>query len=258
MRRTRIVLGVLAMVLPTACGSADAPTTSNSGATPTTVTTAPIATSPPTSPVTETSVADSIPTVNAAADQGCVDEAGTLHADAAAWYPGDSGSPPGLGGSETTTSADLVDFTATATAALTPVAPGFVLENQFEYHARVSNCVSHRYAVYSMGEERIVVSAWRLTSAADPFWIPNDAEFTVVDGSTLVSRGEHIAIALAVAPDGTTARITAYGSRASEMVSGWPTTTTSRGNTPAGPAPFAADDLVPIARTVLEYVLDQR
>lgn len=205
-----------------------------------------------------TFTADSIPTLNQAADTGCLDTSGKLHAHAREWYPAQSGSALGLGG-ETGTSPALNDFVASATDALKSVAPGYVPSHPFELHQNMSGCATHRYARFTNGDDEVVVSAWRVESAASAYSVPNETDFIALDDTTLVSRGKHIAVVLVVAPDGTTSRVTAYGARASDMVSGWPTTTMGNpGAGPPGPAPISADELIPIARAVLAFVLAHR
>jgi len=190
-------------------------------------------------------------------DRGCLDGPGKLNAHVTAWYPGPSGSPLVLDG-ERDTSAALDAFRSAAAAAARDVAPGFATDDGFELR-RAGGCVTHRYAAFTSGDDTIVVSAWRVESAADPFWIPNESEFVALDDATLVSSGEHIVAVLAVAPDGTTARVSAYGARVAAMTAGWPTTMApSPSAPPPGPAAVTTEDLVPVARSVLAYVLDQR
>lgn len=201
---------------------------------------------------------DSIPIASVAADDGCLDEPGTLHAAASSWYPASSGGALTLNG-DRSTSAALDGFRAAASVALHDVAPAFVASDGLEYQRAGGGCTTHRYAVFANDDAEVVVSAWRVQSAANPFWVPNEAGFVAVNDSTLVSRGSHIAVVLAVAPDGTTARVTAYGARAAALVAGWPSTTTS---SPTAPPPgltsFTADELIPVANSMLTYVLDQR
>ena len=62
-------------------------------------------------------------------------------------------------------------------------------------------------------------------------------------------------VVLAVDPDGTAVRVTAYGDGAAELVAGWPTTTVAaRSTVSAGPAPIPAAELVPVAHAVLASV----
>jgi hypothetical protein len=202
--------------------------------------------------------ADSIPTINSAADQGCVDEAGTLHAHATDWYPGNTGSALALNG-EHSTSVQLNAFVTVATHAVDALAPGFVLTDQWENRPTTSGCVTHRYAVYARGDDKLVVSTWRVASAADPNWVPNEASFKAINNATMVSRGGHIATALVIAPDGTTGRVTAFGARASDLVAGWPSTFPPNPSAEApGETPITADELVPLADEVLAQVLSQR
>ena len=208
-------------------------------------------------PSAEPTAADVVPVSNLDPDRGCLDEAGKLNAHVTAWSPGPSGSPLRLDG-ERDTSAALDSFRAAAAAAVRDVAPEFTADDGFEL-ARASGCITHRYAAFTSGDDTIVVSAWRVESAADPFWIPNEIEFVALDDSTLVSSGDHIVVVLAVAPDGTTARVSAYGARAAAMTAGWPTTMApSPSAPPPGLAAVPTEELVPVARSVLAYVLDQR
>ncbi len=201
---------------------------------------------------------DSIPIASVAADDGCLDEPGTLHASASSWYPASSGGALTLNGDRSASSA-LGGFRAAASIALQAVAPAFVASDALEYQRAGGGCTTHRYAFFANDDAEIVVSAWRVESAANPFWVPNEAEFVAVNDSTLVSRGSHIAVVLAVAPDGTTARVTAYGARAAALVAGWPSTTTSSPTAlPPGLTTVTADELIPVANSMLTYVLDQR
>jgi hypothetical protein len=207
---------------------------------------------------TSTFVADAVPAVNAAADQGCVGEAGTLQARAADWYPDRTDGSLGLNG-ERSESAELEVFVSAATDAIAAVAPRFTLSDQFEYRRMSGGCATHRYAIYANADEQIIVSTWRVESAADPFSVPNESPFTEIDDSTMASRGAHLAIVLAVAPDGTTSRVSAYGARASDLVAGWPTTTGPLPSAePPGLTPITADALVPVAHEMLTVVLSRR
>ena len=200
---------------------------------------------------------DAVPLSSRTPDRGCLDDPGTLRADATSWYPGSSGSPLSFDG-ESEESRALDGFRTAVAAAVRDAAPGFIADDGFELRAP-SGCVTHRYASFASGESSITVSAWRVESAADPYWIPNEGPFVALDDSTLVSSGDHIVVALAVAPDGTTARVTAYGARAAAMVAGWPTTTApSPSDPPPGRVAVTSEELVPVARSVLAYVLDQR
>lgn len=202
---------------------------------------------------------DSIPGDNAmVADRGCLADAGEMHADVSSWYPASAGGPLVLNG-ERGSSAEVERFGVAAHTALDDVAPGFTLTGDFEYRRPAGGCVTHVYAVLTDGDEEILVSAWRLESAGDPYWVPNEQTFATVDGSTLVSSGDHIVVVLAVAPDGTTARITSYGAHAAAMVAGWPTTIpASPTATKPGQTTLTAAELIPAANTMLAYVLDQR
>lgn len=208
-------------------------------------------------PSAEPTATDLVLVSNLVPDRGCLDEPGTLRARATAWYPGSAGGPLSLNG-ERDTSAAPDSFRTAAAAAVHDVAPGFTTGGGVELR-RADGCITHRYATFTSGDDTIVVSAWRVESAADPFWIPNEGPFVALDDSTLVSSGDHIVVVLAVAPDGTTARVSAYGARATAMAAGWPTTMApSPSAAPPGPATVTTEELAPVARSVLAYVLDQR
>jgi hypothetical protein len=126
---------------------------------------------------------------------------------------------------------------------------------RYDFHHTMGGCVTHRIAVFRHESDQILVGAWRVESAADPFWIPNEAPFAKLNDSTLVSEGRHLVVVLVVAPDGTTGHASAYGARADQMVAGWPSTV-SPGD--PGPVNFTATQLVPIAQVALDEVLAHR
>lgn len=247
------VSGTPSLTVSTSTSSAVATTATTVAAT--TVTTQAMVATAPSSAFPD----DSIPVDDLAADRGCLDEPGRLSAGASSWYPGRTGSPLGLNG-DLGTSVEADRFAAAATAEIQRVAPEFVLNDAYEYRRSSGGCVTHRYAILTNdNEEQVVVSAWRLESAGDPFWVPNETGFVALDRSTLVSSGAHIAVVLAVAADGTTVRVTAYGARATSMVAGWPTTTTSSPSAAKpGIASIAVEQLLPPARTTLSHLLGQR
>jgi hypothetical protein len=210
-------------------------------------------------PMTTVEVVETVPVEpELAADRGCLDEAGTLDASADGWYPRDGVGWLRLNGDHAA-SAALDAFEQEATQALAMVAPSFVLSDGFEYVEPQRRCVTHRNVWFAAGDDDIVVSAWRVESAASPHWVPTEAPFESIDDSTLGSSGEHVSVVLAVAPDGTTARVAAYGAGAAARTSGWPTTTPPpRGAPEPGPASLTTDDLIPVAHDVLTFVLGQR
>lgn len=121
-----------------------------------------------------------IPVVNRAADSGCLDDRGNLRAAVRGWYPGPTGSALGLNG-ERRDSAALRRFQRAAAEAVAEVAPSFDIDGRSELQATSGGCVTHRYASFASGADQIVVSAWRVESAADPYWVPNEKRFRAVD-----------------------------------------------------------------------------
>ena len=186
--------------LTASTSTSSAVATSTTTAVATTATTQALVTTTPSSSFPD----DSIPVDDLAADRGCLD-AQDDSARASSWYTGRTGSPLGLNG-DLGTSVEAEEFGAAAAAAeIQRVAPELALNDAYEYRRSGGGCVTHRYAILTNdNEEQVVVSAWRLESAGDPFWVPNEGGFVALDRSTLVSSGAHIAVVLAVAADGTT------------------------------------------------------
>ena len=87
----------------------------------------------------------------------------------------------------------------------------------------------------------------------------NETGFRAIDDTTLVSGGDSVRVALVVAPDGTTVRVSAYGSRAKDGVTGWPTTFAKPPDAASpGPAPTDTDTLIAIGKDVLAGILVRR
>ncbi len=193
------------------------------------------------------------------ADRGCLDKPGRLRATVNSWYPRRSRGTLGHGGSRRRPGPRLDAFQRVAAQAVTRAAPRFKAATELQTGYPRPRCVTHRDAWFRSGGDDLQVAAWRMRSAASPFWLPNEALFESIDDSTLESQGDHIVVVVAVAPDGTTVAVTAYGRRAAERAAGWPTTQPTRPSSPeSGPATLPADDLVPVARRVLAFVLAQR
>jgi hypothetical protein len=210
------------------------------------------------SSTTSTFVVDSIPTSDHSADSGCLDTAGTLHAHAIDWYPTSGGTALGLSGTDTTSSR-LTRFAAAATKAVRAVAPAFTVTSTRELSAGPTGCVTHRYAMFGHGTVQITVSSWRVVAKSDATGMANDAPFKATNDSTVESPGHTISVVLAVAPDGTTSRVSAYGAEEYGRIAGWPTTTAPDPGAPEpGPSPFTVDQLLPIANEMLVHVLAQR
>jgi hypothetical protein len=105
----------------------------------------------------------------------------------------------------------------------------------------------------------VIVTEWRVVHAAQAPVVPLERAFEVVDDRTLVAHGDSIRVALVVAADGTTVRVSAYGVGARDRVAGWPTTMAQPPDAPPpGPAPTDTDTLVAIGRDVIAGILAGR
>ena len=187
---------------------------------------------------------------------GCVDEAGALRASAGAWYHAGAAGALSLSG-QVVQSKNYANFGRAVDQSVQDRVHSFVADSGYELAAQEGSCVTYRSVQFVRRDGgAIVVSAFRVEGAVDPYSIPNEAAFSPHDDTTLVSDGAHIRVALVVAPDGTTVRVAAYGTGELAAVSGWPTTSAPTTPTIAyGDAPATTDQIVAIGNDVLTYSL---
>lgn len=191
------------------------------------------------------------------ADTGCLDEAGTVRATPAAWYHDDALGFVGLNGDVPAAPSDRLAPLVLATTAAMAEQFGPMPEAGTREYTK-AGCVTHRYVNFGLDNGTIVVTAWRVEHASQPGWIPNEGAFVAQGDDVLVSTGAHLVLALAVAPDGTTVRVAAYGIGELNAVSGWPTTMAQPlGAPPPGPAPATAEQVIAVARAALAQVVDR-
>jgi len=207
-------------------------------------------------PGSDDAVASPVPTVPVAAtpvDIGCVQLPGEITATADQWYPPEAAGSVAFAVEITMSSnqlarlADLViDASADmygsfATSAIRDLAPdpGF--------------CTTHHYVEVTLNDgSQIIVTAWRSVAAAAPRTIPNEGEFIAIDESTFASTGPHLVSVLAVAPDGTSVLVSAYGKDAYDAINDTGgLVTTSLDPAAIGAAPATADELVGLAHDAL-------
>jgi hypothetical protein len=240
------------------------PTTSTDSApssspTPTASRTAP-APPPTTSPLPTASVPTGTVSSREGTANGCLDQRGTVSAAASSWYRVNDVGVVDLGGTqvETTAITAFADMAARAVAGALPDA-----YNVAGHDERVDNsggCTTLRSAFLTRSDgAAIYVSAWRLEHSANPSWIANEAPFTVIDDHTVESVGPHLTVLLVVASDGTTIRVSAYGTGMTARVQGWPSTFVLPADTPdPGPVPATADQLLTIAKQAASAVTEQQ
>lgn len=206
-------------------------------------------------------LADVVADADSAADTGCVDEAGELAATAAAWYPEAAQGILQQGGDDVQApSAEHgAAFAELADAAVSSTLPDAVAGDLSELDASGTGCTTHRRVIFEVGRAQVAVVEFRSVHAASPRWIANETGFEATDDGTMVSAGTSLRVALAVAPDGTTVRVTAFGPGALDQYTGWPTTFPQEPDAPAsGPAPADSEMIVAIAHEVLAGVLADR
>ena len=183
-----------------------------------------------------------VPVANTQTNIGCIDEAGTDTAGMGDWYTDDAGGALVLTG-ELSASLGLGGFSNAATKAVAGTIGAFVTSEVRDLAPTPTACVTMRYAGYELeGGAEIEVIAWRVVAATSPMWVPNEAAFVPVDGTTLVSAGEHLINTLTVAPDGTTVLVAAFGPGARELITGvpGPVVPPATGDATAGPRPSGA------------------
>jgi hypothetical protein len=198
---------------------------------------------------------------SSAADRGCVDSAGEQRATAAAWYPDRADGVLLLGGqAPANPSVERTDaFRDLVLAAVAARIPDAEPGRESQVDASGSGCTTHRWVDVDVAGGQLVVTEWRVVHAAAPSWIADETGFRAVDDATLVSDGTSLRVVLAVAPDGTTLRVGAYGDGALDRYAGWPTTMAALpGAPPPGPAPTDLDTLTAIAHDALGAVLAGR
>lgn len=158
--------------------------------------------------------ASPVPTVTGAASFGCVDEAGTVSATASQWYPS-------VGGGEFDTGDQPADnysrpFLDAVEEAMNSALPGADVHSGDVGAESMTygGCASNRWVdMWDESPHSYFVAVWRPESRVDLT--------TFLDGSTYTVRGDRLIlgsstqwpgrIVMAVAPDGTTARIWAPG-----------------------------------------------
>jgi hypothetical protein len=188
---------------------------------------------------------------------GCIEEPGTLRAPASAWYHSGSAADLTFSG-EVVESATFGDFGKAVDTAVQHYAQLFVADSGYELAKTADSCVTYRSAQFVRKDgAAIVVSTWRAEGAADPSWIPTEVPFSSHDDATLIADGLHIRVALVVAPDGTSVRVSAYGVGELQAVSGWPSTTVATSPISYGDAPATTDEIVSIGKDVLTYSLQR-
>lgn len=158
--------------------------------------------------------ASPVPTVVGAASFGCVDEAGTVSATAAQWYPAGGGGEFDTGNQPAdnynTAFLDAVEEAMVAALPGTGVRSGDAGAESMTY----GGCASNRWVdMYDATSHYYFVAVWRPETRVDLS--------RHLDGSTFSTKGDRLLlgsstqwpgrIVLAVAPDGTTARIWAPG-----------------------------------------------
>jgi hypothetical protein len=197
-----------------------------------------------------------VPVAGTATNIGCIDEPGTVTGSRADWYPDDAQGAISMAG-EISASERLGNYSAAATDAVVANAGRLATSAVRDLAPTPTACVTIRYAGYALEDgSEVDVIAWRVISATSPDTITNEAAFTTLDDTTLVSMGPHLASALTVAPDGSTVLVSSYGVGARAIFGGTATVgTVPPDGTEPGLAPLTAEQLAAIGQAVLQQVI---
>ena len=168
----------------------------------------------------ESSPVPTVPVANTQANIGCIDEAGTVAASLDEWYSNEADGSLVLTG-EISSSIGLGAFSSAATKAVVANIGSFATSAVRDLAPTQTACVTMRYAGFELQDGTAVeVMAWRVVARASPMWVPNEAAFVPFDETTLASDGEHVKHALAMAPDGSTVLVSAFGAGARQLLAG--------------------------------------
>ena len=195
-----------------------------------------------------------VPTANTPTDIGCIDDPGTVNAAAKYWYSYDADGALNLDG-EISASTRLGDFAKTGLSSIAANIGSYATSAIRDVAPDTSFCPTDRivYVTFADGTE-LTITAWRSIAAASPQWIPSEVKFTAIDDRTFVSSGPHVVSVLAVAPDGTSVAVTAYGTNARKVfakASGPVIETTIAPS--LGTVLLTATQLAPIAAAMLAF-----
>lgn len=197
-----------------------------------------------------------VPVAGTPTNIGCIDEAGVDTGSLRDWYPDDADGAISMT-AEISASIRLGNYSAAATDAVVANAGRLVTSAVRDLSPTPAACVTMRYAGYALEDgSEVDVIAWRVISATSADTITNEAAFTELDDTTLVSMGPHLASSLTVAPDGSSVLVSSYGVGARALIGGTATVgTPPPEGTQPGLAPLTAAQLSAIGAAVMQQVV---
>ena len=201
--------------------------------------------------------ASAVPTVPIAltpVDIECLDRPGTANAAIDEWYPADAAGAIALDAEITMSSVALSRLADLVLDAAAQQFGGYSTSAIRDLSPDPAYCTTHHYVEVRLDDgSELVVYAWRSAAAAAPRTLPNEAEFVVADGTnTMVSSGPHLVSVLAVAPDGTSVLVSAFGVGARQgLTAGGQFITVPLDPESWGQAPATTGQLTPLATDAL-------
>lgn len=193
-------------------------------------------------------------------DNNCLDDPGTVSGTLREWYSDIYNGMLSFDAPWQQTVSDRGDaIEQVIDQAVIDLLPGFEAIGIGERIDTDGTCVTVRGITYDRADgARVVVTIWRPGRLGERLGVPMVAPPTDVDDSSLAVESAHFTTALAVADDGTSVLLIAYGAFQQTRMQGWPTTMMAPTNMPApGPTPATADQAVAIAAAVLAAALDR-
>lgn len=194
-----------------------------------------------------------VPVADTPVDIDCVDTPGTVTAAAADWYREDAAGAVAFQSEITSSTPQLSVLADEVLGAAADIFGSYETSRIRDMSPDMEYCVTLHYVQVTLKDgSDLVARVWRSVAAAAPRSLPNEGEFVAHGDHLFVSSGPHLVSVLAVAPDGTSVLISAYGKGALHAFTIQPDLVdVTIDAADLGAAPATADQLVPLAEAAL-------
>lgn len=194
-----------------------------------------------------------VPVADTPVDIDCVDVPGTITASAAEWYPDDAAGAVGFKSEITSSTPQLSVLAEKLLDGAATLFGSYSTSKIRDMSPDMQYCVTLHYVQVTLDDgSDLVARVWRSVAAAAPHTLPNEGEFVAQGDHLFVSSGPHLVSVLAVAPDGTSVLVSAYGKGALDAFTIQPElVSVTIDAADLGSAPATAEQLVPLADDIL-------
>ena len=201
-----------------------------------------------------TSAVPTVPVADTPVDIECVDTPGTVTAKASEWYRDDAAGVVAFRSEISSSTPQLSVLADKLLDGAADIFGGYATSRIRDMSPTMDYCVTLHYVQVTLDDgSDLVARVWRSVAAAAPRSLPNEGEFVAQGDHLFVSSGQHLVSVLAVAPDGTSVLISAYGTGALDAFTLQPQLVDVTINAAdLGNAPATADQLIPLAEQVLQ------